>query len=176
MFFIFYFWSWIFEKSSKFWAASLQKLIQPPACWDEVFLESFLPIGCRTFICWKNPPKCVWFGLRIIGFLQIFYSQAVILGTIVESPAFLEYGSAEKIAVCAQPVIPTSRRIRCIFVWSGSEFWSFFKNSRSKLKNQKPIAVDVFFMAFPMIPLWGWSNMAGRYLLNCYAHLAKIYD
>jgi hypothetical protein len=42
-----------------------------------------------------------WFGLRIVGFLQIFYSQAVIPGTIVESPAFLEYGSAEKIVVCA---------------------------------------------------------------------------
>jgi hypothetical protein len=42
-----------------------------------------------------------WFGLRIVGFLQIFYSQAVIPRTIVESPAFLEHGSAEKIAVCA---------------------------------------------------------------------------
>jgi hypothetical protein len=42
-----------------------------------------------------------WFGLRIVGFLQIFYTQAVIPRTIVESPAFLEHNSAEKIAVCA---------------------------------------------------------------------------
>jgi hypothetical protein len=42
-----------------------------------------------------------WFGLQIVGFLQIFYSQAVIPRTIVDSPAFLEHGSAEKIAVCA---------------------------------------------------------------------------
>ena len=42
-----------------------------------------------------------WFGLRIVGFLQIFYSQAVIHTAIVESPAFLETGLAEKIAVCA---------------------------------------------------------------------------
>jgi hypothetical protein len=41
-----------------------------------------------------------WFGLRIVGFLQIFYSQAVMSRTIVDSPAFLEHGSAEKIAVC----------------------------------------------------------------------------
>jgi hypothetical protein len=41
-----------------------------------------------------------WFGLRVVGFLQIFYSQAVIPRTIVGSPAFLEHGSAEKIAVC----------------------------------------------------------------------------
>jgi hypothetical protein len=42
-----------------------------------------------------------WFGLRIVGFLQIFYSQAVIPRTIVDFPAFLETGLAEKIAVCA---------------------------------------------------------------------------
>jgi hypothetical protein len=42
-----------------------------------------------------------WFGLRIVVFLQIFYSQAVIPRTLVDSPAFLEQGSAEKIAVCA---------------------------------------------------------------------------
>jgi hypothetical protein len=42
-----------------------------------------------------------WFGLRIVGFLQIFFSQAVIPRTIVDYPAFLEHGLAEKIAVCA---------------------------------------------------------------------------
>jgi hypothetical protein len=41
------------------------------------------------------------FGLRIVGFFQIFYSQAVTPRTIVDSPAFLEHGSAEKVAVCA---------------------------------------------------------------------------
>ncbi len=39
-----------------------------------------------------------WFGLRIVGFL---HSQAVISRTIVDFPAFLEHGLAEKIAVCA---------------------------------------------------------------------------
>jgi hypothetical protein len=39
-----------------------------------------------------------WFGLRIVGFL---HSQAVISRTIVDFPAFLEQGLAEKIAVCA---------------------------------------------------------------------------
>ncbi len=52
--------------------------------------------------------------------------------------------------VTIQPIIPTSRRIRCIFVSSSSELWSLFKNSRSKLKNQKPIAVDVHYQAYPM--------------------------
>jgi hypothetical protein len=31
-----------------------------------------------------------------------------------------------------------------IFAWSGSELWNLFKYSRVKLKNQKPLAVDVF--------------------------------
>jgi hypothetical protein len=38
-----------------------------------------------------------WFGLRNDG---ILYIQAAIPRTIVKSPAFLEHGSAEKIAVC----------------------------------------------------------------------------
>ncbi len=59
-----------------------------------------------------------------------------------------------------QTMIPTSR----IFVWSGSELWTLLKYSRSKLKNQKHIAVDVLFKAYLMIPLSGWSNLAGRYL------------
>jgi hypothetical protein len=40
-----------------------------------------------------------WFGFRVVGILQIFYSRAVIQRTIDVSPAFLEHGSAEKIAV-----------------------------------------------------------------------------
>jgi hypothetical protein len=42
-----------------------------------------------------------WFGLRDVGILQIFYSRAVIQRAIVDFPAFLEHGSADKIAVCA---------------------------------------------------------------------------
>jgi hypothetical protein len=42
-----------------------------------------------------------FFGLRDVGILQIFCSRAVIQGTIVDFLAFLEHGSAEKIAVYA---------------------------------------------------------------------------
>jgi hypothetical protein len=45
-----------------------------------------------------------------------------------------------------------------------SELWPLLKYFRSKLKNQKHIAVDVFFKAYPIIPLSGWSNLARRYL------------
>jgi hypothetical protein len=48
------------------------------------------------------------------GILQIFYSRAV---TIVDSPAFLEHGSAEKIVVCAHTNHdPNKQEIGFIFV------------------------------------------------------------
>jgi hypothetical protein len=63
-----------------------------------------------------------------------------------------------------QPVILTRRMISGIFVRSGSELWSLLKYSKFKLKNQKPIAVDVLFYAYPMVPLLWRSNLAGWYL------------
>jgi hypothetical protein len=44
----------------------------------------------------RNSAALFWFGFRDVG---ILYSQAVIQRTIDVSPAFLEHGSAEKIAV-----------------------------------------------------------------------------
>jgi hypothetical protein len=79
----------------------------------------------------KNPPKgctiLVWIGpLRVVGFLETFYSRAVIQRKIVDSPAFLEHGSAEKIAVCTtQPVIPTSWIIRGILYEVAQNFEVF---------------------------------------------------
>jgi hypothetical protein len=43
-----------------------------------------------------------WFGLRVVGIFQTFYSRAVIQRTFVVSTAFFGYGLEEKIAVCAQ--------------------------------------------------------------------------
>jgi hypothetical protein len=39
-----------------------------------------------------------WLGLRVVGILHTFYSRAVIQRLIDVSPAFMEYGLAEKIA------------------------------------------------------------------------------
>jgi hypothetical protein len=39
-----------------------------------------------------------WFGLPDVG---ILHSRAISQRTIVVSPAFLEHGSVEKIAICA---------------------------------------------------------------------------
>ncbi len=57
----------------------------------------------------KKIAALFWFGLQDVG---IFYSWAIIQRTIDVSPAFLEHGSAEKIAVeHMQTVIQTSRRL-----------------------------------------------------------------
>ncbi len=59
---------------------------------------------------------------------------------------------------------PNNQEVGFIFAWGGSELWSLFKYSRVKLKNQKPIAVDVLFKAYPMVPFSCRSNLARRYL------------
>ncbi len=68
MIIFFYFWSWIFDKSSKFWAALWKNESNLLLVRITVCIESCLPIGWRTFIWWKNPPKCssilVWIAER----------------------------------------------------------------------------------------------------------------
>ncbi len=39
--------------------------------------------------------------------------------------------------------LPNKEEVGFIFVFSGSELWTFFKYSRSKLKYQKPVAVEI---------------------------------
>ncbi len=58
VFLFFYFWSWIFYKSSKFWAAPCKNEPNLLLVRFTICIESCLPIGWRTFIWWKNPPKC----------------------------------------------------------------------------------------------------------------------
>jgi hypothetical protein len=52
-------------------------------------------------------------------------------------------------------VIPTSRRIDS-FLYEAAQNFDLFSNIQDqKLKNQKHIAIDVLFNAYPMIPLSG---------------------
>ncbi len=109
--------------------------------------DFYLPIGRRTFICWKNRLRgfsiLVW--MRAVG---IFYSRAVIQRTIVVFPAFLEHGAAVKIAVSAHTNRYLNKQVvGIIFEWSCSEL---FQKFITILKNQKPIAVDDFSKAYPI--------------------------
>jgi hypothetical protein len=79
-----------------------------------------------------------WFGLRIVGFLQIFYSQAVIPRTTVDSPAFLEHGLAEKIVVCANTTRDSNKeddyRHFCMKRLGILKSFQIFKTEIKKLK------------------------------------------
>ena len=126
MFLIFYFWSWIFYKTSKFWAAPCKNesnllLVRFTVC-TKVRLFFGSDCGMMKFFTLKPQPK---------GQLM---SLPHFWGTVWRKRSRLEH---------IQTVNRTSRRIRGVFAWSGSELWSCFKNSRSKIKNLKHIAVDV---------------------------------
>jgi hypothetical protein len=53
--------------TSKFWAALWKKESNFLLVWIMVCIESCLPVGWRTFIWWKNPPKCCSMFVWIAG-------------------------------------------------------------------------------------------------------------
>jgi len=132
MFLIFYFWSWIFYKSSNFWAAPCQKesnllLVRFMDC-----IESCLPIGWRTVTWWKNPPKSSSFLVRIAECWSSSLSSRNpkdlmslphFWGTVWRKRSRLEH---------MQTVNRTSRRTEFNSAWSGSGLWSLLKYSRVK--------------------------------------------
>jgi hypothetical protein len=123
----------------------------------------FFLLLSRFYLLKKKPQRValVWFGLLDVG---IFYSRTVIQRTIVDFPAFLDHGSAEKIAVCSHANHdPNKQEVGFMIEWSGSEIWSFFKYSLLKLKNLKPIAVDDF-QGLSIVSYDTTLMQAGRYL------------
>jgi hypothetical protein len=59
-----------------------------------------------------------------------------------------------------QTMIQTSRRLDS-FLHEAAQNFKFFSNIQVKFKNQKTIAVDVLFKAYPMVLLSFRSNLAG---------------
>ncbi len=111
--------------NSNFWAASCK--IEPNLLLVRitVCIESCLHIEWRTVIWWENPPKCSSFLVRIAEWCNSLLSSRNPNDNWYLSPAFLEL-------VSAKTLIRTSRRIRGLFAWSGSELWSCFKYSELK--------------------------------------------
>jgi hypothetical protein len=69
-----------------------------------VCIESFFLLAGAFLFVKKIRQKAAlfWFGLWDVVILQIFNSRAIIiLRTIVDFPALLEQGSAEKSEICA---------------------------------------------------------------------------
>ncbi len=70
-------------------------------------MESFLPIGCMVhFYVFDekiHQTAALFWVLRDVGILQLFYLRAVLQRTIVHSPTFLESGLGEKIVHTYNP-------------------------------------------------------------------------
>ncbi len=133
--FNFYFWSWIFDESSKFWASPCKKASNPRACLDHG-LHKILSYWLAHFHLMKNSAKVLlYFGLDW-GMMEFFtckpqskeqlMSLPHLRSTVWRKRSRLEH---------MQTVIRISRRIRGLFAWSGSELWTLVKYSRSKIKN-----------------------------------------
>jgi hypothetical protein len=76
--------------------------------------------------------------LRDVGIFQMFYSCAVIQRRIVDFPAFLEYGSAEKIAVCAHTNRdPNKQEVEFIFCMKRLRTLKSFQKFKIKIKKSK---------------------------------------
>ncbi len=136
MFSIFIFWIWIFEKTSKFWAASCKKASYPPACSVD---------GLHVLKPWSVSPNRapkmreryqLFFGLRLVSKELHHFA--------IQTKLELHFGGFFHQRKVRQPigrqdsmqtVIRTSRRL------------------------------DSFFLkGYPMVPLSCRSNLAGRYL------------
>ncbi len=152
-------------KDFKVLSRFMQKWIQPPACSDHGLHRIFSSYWLAHFYLMKKSAKeLLYFGLEC-GMMKFFTFKPQPKEQLISLPHFWSTVQWKRSRFeHMQTVIRTSRRIRGLFAWSGSELGSFFKYSALKLKNQKPIAVDVLFKAYPMVPPSCRSNLAGRYL------------
>ncbi len=132
-FLIFKFWSWIFEKSSNS-LLLYAKIHLIPHCSADGCIDSFLPIGWRTFIWLKKFAKVLRNPL-----------SAPVSETPNSSPniKFIVHaffgnrfvGKDGGLCTHNQPAEEVGW-LEVFFVWAGSYLWTLIKNSRSKLKNQ----------------------------------------
>ncbi len=152
----------------KFWAAPYKNASNPRTCWNHGLyghkLQSFSSrrvsknaekstivlwiTACEKYI-WRNPTSCNPTQNR--AFLWHILSSKKVRQPI---------GRKDSI----QTVILTSRRLDSFLYEAAQNFEVFPNIQKGNLKNQKHIAVDVLFKAYPMVPLSCRSNLAGPYL------------
>ncbi len=153
------------HKDFKVLSRCMQKWIQPPACSDHSLHRILSSYWLAHFYLMKKSTKVLlYFGLDC-GMMEFFAYELQSKEQLISLPHFWSSVRRKRLQFeHMQTVIRTSRRIRGLFAWSDSELWSCFKYSELKSKNLKPVAVDVLFKAYPMVPLSCRSNLARRYL------------
>ncbi len=131
-----------------------QKLIQPPAYSDHGLFRILSSYWLARFYLLKKSCKGQHYFSLDCGILAFFKYSPSSKEQLLTFRHFWSNCSAEKIAVCAHTNRdPNKQEVEFIFVWSGLDLWSLYKNLKLKFKNQKPVAVDDFFKTYPMIPL-----------------------
>ncbi len=154
MFLIFNFWSWIYDKSSKFWAAPCKKASNPPACSDHG-LHVLKPLLFTP----NRAPKMrerhqLFFGLRLAS--KEFHHFAIQTKIEVHFGGFFHQMKVRQPIArqdSMQTVIQTSRRLES-FLHEAAQNFEVFSN----------IAVNALLKCFPMRPLSCRFNLARRYL------------
>ena len=150
MFSIFYFRSWIFKTTLKFWAAPCKKASNPPAC-SVHGLHALKPWSFSP----NRTPKMrerhqLAFGLRLES--EELHHSAIrtkkeLFSSSNSAPANRKtgfYANRE----------PNKQEVGFIFAWSGSELWSLVKYSRSKIKKLKTYSGWCPFKGAQAWPNW----------------------
>ncbi len=117
-----------------------------------VCIESCLPIGWHTFIWWKNLTKCCSILILVAECWNSLLACRNPKNNWCPSRIFGAWFGGKDMQICKRWSEQAGGMEAFLHI-SGSELWNLFKYSRSKLKSQKPTAVDVLFKAYPMVPL-----------------------
>ena len=123
-------------KDFKVLSCFMQKCIQPPACSDHCLQRILSSYRLAHFYLMKKSTKVLlYFGLDC-GMMEFFAYELQSKEQLISLPHFWSSVRRKRLQFeHMQTVIRTSRRIRGLDAWRGSELWSCFKYSRSKLKN-----------------------------------------
>jgi hypothetical protein len=148
----------------------MQNWIQPPACSDHGLhriLSSYWP--AHFYLMKKSAKVLLYFGLDC-GMMEFFTYEPQSKEQLI---SLLHFWSTVRRKRSRFEALSTcklwSEQAGGLeaFLHEAAQTWSCFKYSALKLKNQKPIAIDVIFKAYlMMVTLWCRSNLAGRYLLK----------
>ncbi len=142
-------------EESKFWAASYKNESNLLLVGMTVCLESFLPFGCRTFICWKNLPKCSSF---LVWIADCWFSSNILHTSRnpknncwfcwISRIFGVRFGGKDR-SLC--PYNPWSQQVwgsDAFLYETAQNFEVFFQKFKIKKKKKKSIAIDVFLKTF----------------------------
>ena len=117
----------------------MQNLTQPPACSDHGLHRILSSYWLAHWYLMKKSSKVQLFFSSDCGmmkFLKFFTFKPQPKEQLISLPHFWSMVRWKRSRFeHMQTMIRTSRRIRGLFAWSGSELWTLIKYSRSKIKN-----------------------------------------